>query len=249
MADRDLQFGRVLESGSSQKRTLLIVLPLVLVLAIIVGFAAVAISRVSGLSTEVQVAQRQVEDAQKAVEERDQKLREARSEVSILGSAGQGAAVLSAAVPESGVSGLALVHPEQNAVNLYAYNLPPAPDGQEYHVIVRGAAGGEKDVVALTPNDRGEGFVIARDVPDGASHVELALVPKGGSQPQQIQPAAQQSPGAPPAASPPAATRKTVLAGDLPKPGEAGVVTASSATDASKDARQERQAQGRRPRR
>jgi hypothetical protein len=228
MADRDLQFGRVLESGSSEKRTMLIVLPVVVVLAIIVGFAAVAISRMSGLATEVQVAQKQVEEAQKAVEERDQKLREARSEVSVLGSAGQGAAVLAAAAPESGVSGLALVHPEQNAVNLYAYNLPPAPDGQEYRVIVRDAAGGEKDVAALTANDRGEGFVIARDVPEGASHVELALLPKGAAQPQQ------------------GPTRKTVLAGDLPKPGEAGVVMAAS--DASKGA-EARQAQGRRPRR
>src|SRR5215212_5312697 len=167
MADRDLQFGRVLESGTSEKRTLLIVLPAVLILAILVGFAVVAISRMSGLTTEVRIAQKQAEDAQKAVEERDQKLREARAEVGVLGSAGQGAAVLAAAAPESGVSGLALVHPEQNALNLYAYNLPPPPDGQEYRVIVRDAAGGEKDVAAVAPNDRGEGFVIARDVPEG----------------------------------------------------------------------------------
>jgi hypothetical protein len=247
MEDRDLQFGRVLESGSSEKRTMLIVLPVVLTLAIIIGFAVVAISRMSGLSTEVQVAQKQAEEAQKAVEDRDQKLREARAEVGILGSAGQGAAVLAADSPGSGVSGLALVHPEQNAVNLYAYNLPPAPDGQEYRVIVRDAAGGEKDVAAVSPNERGEGFVIARDVPEGASHVELALVPKGAPPPQQGQSA--QAPGAAPAAAPAAAasaTRKPVLAGDLPKPGEAGVVMAAAASK-DKDA-EPRQAQGRRPR-
>jgi hypothetical protein len=249
MADHDLQFGRVLERGSSEKRTMLIVLPVVVVLAIMVGFAGVAISRMSGLSTEVQVAQRQVEEAQKAVEERDQKLREARSEVSVLGSAGQGAAVLAAAAPDSGVSGLALVHPEQNAVNLYAYNLPPAPDGQEYRVIVRDAAGGEKDVAALAPNERGEGFVIARDVPEGASHVELALLPKGAAQPQQGQPAGRQGSGAAPAAPQPGATRKTVLAGDLPKPGEAGVVMASSDASKGAEVRQVQHAQGRRPRR
>jgi hypothetical protein len=248
MADRDLQFGRVLDSGKSEKRTMMFVLPVVIVLAIIVGFAVIAISKMSGLTTEVQVAQKQAEEAQKAVDERDQKLREARAEVSVLGSAGQGAAVLAAAEPGSGVSGLALVHPEQNAVNLYAYNLPPAPEGQEYRVIVRDAGGAEKDVAAVAPNERGEGFVIARDVPEGAAHVELALVPKGAGQGQ---PKQGQNGQAPAAGAQPApaqqATRKPVLAGDLPKPGEAGVTIAQRSDEAAPAAG--RQAQARRGRR
>ncbi|MFL5272820.1 MAG: hypothetical protein ACJ79R_17725 [Anaeromyxobacteraceae bacterium] len=227
---------------------MMFVLPVVVLLAIIVGFAVVAISKMSGLTTEVQVAQKQAEEAQKAVEERDQKLREARAEVSVLGSAGQGAAVLAAAERGSGVSGLALVHPEQNALNLYAYNLPPAPEGQEYRVIIRDAGGGEKDVAAVAPNERGEGFVIARDVPEGAAHVELALVPKGAQQAQPRQGQGQngqaQAGGAQPAPAQ-QATRKPVLAGDLPKPGEAGVTTPQP----SDDGPPARQAQARRGRR
>jgi type II secretory pathway pseudopilin PulG len=234
--DRDLQFGRVLESGSSHKRGLLLILPVVVVFAIIVGFAVVAISRMSGLSTEVKVAQQQAQEAQKAADERDQKLREARAETAILGSAGQGASVLAAAAQDSGASGVAIVHPETNSLSVYAYNLMPPPDGKEYRIISRNGQGNEKDVAALTPDDRGGAFVLARDVPEGASHVEIALVPKGGAAPQG------QGANAQPGAAQQQATRQTVLAGDLPRPGEAGVVAAPQPDEGAKAAKPQAQA-------
>jgi hypothetical protein len=237
MVERDLQFGRVLETRSSEKRALLIVLPVVVVFALVVGFAVVAISRMSGLSTEAQLAQQQAEEAQKATDERDQKLREARAEAAILGSPGQGAAVLAAAVRDSGASGVAILHPETNAMNLYAYNLSPPPEGMDYRVIARAASGQEKDVAALSVDDRGGAFVLARDIPEGATHVEVALVPK------------KSEPGAQPndqgAAMRP--VRQTVLAGEFPLPGEAGVVAAASAQQGKASGRAA--AQGRRGRR
>jgi hypothetical protein len=221
MADRDLQFGRVLESGSSSKRSLLIVLPFVLVLVLILVAGAVAISRMSSLSSQVQIAQQQAQDAQKAADEHDQKLPDARAEAGILGSAGQGAAVLAAAVPDSGESGIAILHPETNAINLYAYNLAPPPEGQAYRVIAKDASGQEKELASLAPDDRGAAFVLARNVPEGVSHVEVALVPKTPGAGEAPAARGEQPHGEAGAAG---ATRKTVLAGDLPKAGEAGVI-------------------------
>jgi hypothetical protein len=248
--DRDLQFGRVLESSSSSWRSLLIILPAVVVLVLIVGFGVVAISRMSALSTEIQVAKKDAEEAQKAADERDQKLREARAEAGILGSAGQGAAVLTAAAPDSGASGVAVFHPETNAMNLYAYGLSPAPEGQEYRIIIRDASGIEKDAAGVKPDDRGSAFVLARDLPEGTSHVEVALVPTGAVQQQQQ---AQGKPGGDAAQQTPAqrmVNRKIVMAGDLPKPGEAGVVAAAKAPEEDKAQQgKAKPAQGRRSKR
>jgi hypothetical protein len=229
MVDRELEFGRVLSDTSSEKRTFLIIIPVVVAIAIVIGFAVVAISRMSSLSTQVSLAKQQAEEAQKATDEKDRQLRDARAETALLGSAGQGAAVLAAASKDSGASGIALAHPEQHAVNVYAFNLPPAPDGQEYRLIVSDMEGHEKLAGALNPDDRGGAFLLARDLPEGVTKVELALLAKGaGAQAGEAkqggaQPAAgqQQTP----------AQRQTVLSGSLPKPGEAGVVMASAPQD------------------
>jgi hypothetical protein len=253
--DRDLQFGRVLESGSKSWRSLLIVLPVVVVVVLIVGFGAVAISRMSALSSEIQVAKKQAEESQKAADEHDQKLREARAEAGILGSAGQGAAVLVAASPDSGASGVAIFHPETNAMNIYAYNLSPAPEGKDYRVIVRDASGVEKDAAGVKPDDRGSAFVLARDLPEGTTHVELALVPTAGQQAkpqgdhgQQGQQA--QNPGQQ-ASAQQMVNRQIVIAGDLPKPGEAGVIAAAKSDEGQqgKAKAPQTQAQGRRGKR
>jgi hypothetical protein len=221
MAERDLQFENVLSGGRAEKRTALIVFPVVVVLAVIVGFAAVAVSRMSSLSTEVQVAKKQADEANKAVEDRDRQVREARADVAVLASPGQGAAVLAATASDSGASGVALVHPEQHALNVYAFNLSPPPEGQEYRLIVTDGEGRETMLAALAPDDRGGAYLLARDVPEGPSKVEVALVPKGVG--------AAAKPGVQGGAAQPgkAPERQPVLAGQLPRPGEAGVVAAA----------------------
>ncbi len=81
---RDLSFEGVLAGRSAEKRTALIIFPVVVVVAIAIVFGAVALSRMSSLTTQVKLANQQVEEASKAVEERDQKLREAHADNAIL---------------------------------------------------------------------------------------------------------------------------------------------------------------------
>lgn len=226
MAERDLQFENVLSGGRAEKRTALIVFPVVVVLAVIVGFAAVAISRMSSLSTQVQVAEKQVDEANKAVEERDKQVREARADVGVLASPGQGAAILAAVAPDSGASAVAMVHPEQHSLNVYAYNLSPAPEAQEYRLVVTDGEGRETLLGALTLDDRGGAYLLARDVPEGAAKVEIALVPKG-AHPQPNAPAKPGEQGGAQAAQGDKQERQPVLAGQLPRPGEAGVIAAA----------------------
>ena len=203
-----LAFEKVLSGRSAEKRTALIVFPVVVALALIIGLAAISISRMSGLSSQVQVAQQQVAEANKAVEERDRQLREAKADAAVLSTPGQGASVLRAAT-DNGASGIARVHPERHAIALYAYDLKPPAEGQEYRLIVSDGAGHEGLLGTLTPDDRGAASLLARDVPEGASRLEVALLPKGGTA------GAGEAP----------AQRQPVLIGMLPKPGESGVVT------------------------
>ncbi len=210
---RDLSFEGVLAGRSAEKRTALIIFPVVVVVAIAIVFGAVALSRMSSLTTQVKLANQQVEEASKAVEERDQKLREARADNAILAAVGQGGGVLAPLAPDSAATGVALVHLEQHALALYAYDLSPAPEAQQYRVIVRDGAGKEKDVGALAPDDRGGAYLLARDLPEGLVRVEVALLPRGGGV-------------AAGKAGPAGATRQPVLAAALPRTGEAGIVTA-----------------------
>jgi hypothetical protein len=224
MDKSELAFDSVLSSRTTDKRIALIVFPVVIVLAAVIGFAAVAISRMSGLQDQARIAQRQVQEAQQALDERDRQLREARADASILGSAGQGAAVLAPARAGSGANGVALYHPESKALSLFVYNLAPPPEGQEYRLVVTDAEGQERLLAPVKPDDRGAAHALARDLPEGLAKVEVALVPasSGGG-------AAAQGTGAGGAARAPQGQaaqpeRETVVVGQLPKPGEAGVV-------------------------
>jgi cell division protein FtsL len=227
----DIAFESVLSNRTHEKRTAMLVFPAAVALALIIGFAIVSISRMSGLQQQVALAQKQVDEANKTVEERDRQVREARADQAVLGSAGQGTAVLSATSAESGVSGVAVFHPDQRAMNVYAYNLPPAPEGQAYHLVVK-TAEGEQLLGSLAPDDRGAAYLLARNLPEGVTQLEVALLPKRAEAP----PAAQgtgsggnPAPAAEAAAPAAPAERQPLLVGTVPKPGEAGVVMAQAA--------------------
>jgi hypothetical protein len=223
MSNRDLAFENVLSGGRAEKRTALIVFPIVVVLALLIGFAAVSISRSSALTSEVQNAKNQLAEANKAVEERDAQLRDARADVAVLSTPGQGAAILTG-VKGNGASGVARIHPERHALAVYAYNLAAAPDGQEYRVIVSDPERRATVLGALTPDERGAAALLARDVPEGASEVEVALVAKDAAA-KGAGGAVGQGDRAATARSAPA-QRQAIMVGALPRPGEAGVVTA-----------------------
>jgi hypothetical protein len=226
----DLRFESVLSNRSSEKRTALFVFPAVLVFALIVGLAVISISRMSGLSTQVAIAQKQVEEANKVVEERDKQLRDAHAETAVLASAGQGASVLAPIDGGSTASGVALDHPAQHALGVYAFNLTPAPEGQDYRLIATDGAGQESLLGALVPDDRGAAFLLARDVPEGIAKLEVALVPKSASPAPNAAAVKTDKEGGASVAQQvkPPAERKPVLTGTLPRPGEAGVVAAAA---------------------
>ncbi len=247
----EVRFDSVLGRRTAERRTALFVFPLIVVLVAIVGFAAVAISRMSGLQTQIDAAQQQVQEANKVVDQRDRELRDARAETAVLATAGQGAGVLAATSKDSTASGVVLDHPAEHALAVYAFNLMPAPEGQEYRLIVTDGTGQESLLGALRPDDRGASFLMARDVPEGIDKVEVALVPvsatkgnadqaKGNADKSKAGGSAgntatasngtnaeSKEKGATAQKAPPA-ERKPILTGGLPKPGEAGVVLATA---------------------
>ena len=232
MADRDLAFENVLAGGRAGKRTALIVFPIVVVLALLLGFAAVSISRSSALVSEVQNAKNELAQANKTVEERDAQLREARADVAVLSTPGQGAAILTA-VKENGASGIARIHPERHSLAVYVYNLTAAPEGQEYRVIVSDPERRATMLGVLTPDERGAAALLARDAPEGASGVEVALVGKDAA--AKAAGAGQGDQGATSRLAP--TERQPIMMGTLPRPGEAGVITAPPEPGAKMQAR------------
>jgi hypothetical protein len=192
------QFGRLLERRTFEKRVWLFVVPGVLVAGALVVAALISVSRVSGLEDQLRVARQQVVDAQRAVEDRDKLLQKARADEDVLRTAGQGAAVLAASAPDGTASGVAVYHPERHALQVHAYGLRAPPEGQEYRVDAVKQGGERTSVGVLNPDERGAAFVLARDVPEGATQVAVRLAPAG----------------------------TVLLTGALPRPGEAGVVAA-----------------------
>jgi hypothetical protein len=196
-----LEFGKVLSSRSSERRVWLLVVPAVLGLAALVGFAGLAMSRTAGLRTRAELAEKQAAEASRTVEERDRLLAKARADEAILRSPGRGAAVLAPA--EGGAaSGFATWHPEQRALKLFAFGLAPPPEDREYRVEARAGEGEPVAVGTVAPDERGGAFLVARELPEGAREVRVVLAPKDGAG---------------------AAAPAVVLSGSLPRAGESGL--------------------------
>ena len=238
--DSNLAFGRVLEGKSSDRKVWFLVIPLVLGLGALLVFAGLAIAKTGGLESKVELAEQQALEAQKAVEERDALLRKARSDEAVLRSPGQGAAVMAAAQADSPASGVALVHPEQSAVKLFVFGLERPEAGQEYRVEAVAKERGERTTLGvIVPDDKGTGFLLAKNLPEGATGVEVVLA-KAQAKPDAEGDAAGEATGAAgdaaaadasasqaaAAAEAPAGESTLILAGLFPAPGTAGVVAA-----------------------
>lgn len=234
----NIEFGRVLDGKTSDRKVWFLIIPVVLGLGALLVFAGLAISKAGGLESKVRLAEQQVQDANKAVEERDALLKKARADESVLRSPGQGAAVMAAAQPESPASGVALVHPDQQAVKLFVFGLAHAEQGQEYRVNAIDAEKARTLLGKVVPDDRGTAFLLAKNLPEGATGVEVVLgavqagaegtgsaaqgedAGKGNAKPE--------GEGEAPASSQEeaGADATLILAGEFPKPGTAGVVAA-----------------------
>ncbi len=204
-----INFGRVLKTGDagvSETRTWLYVVPVLAVIVFLVVFSFTAISRSSGLKTQLTQASTALQESQKAIEERDKLLTAARADEQILKSPGQAVVVLTAGPAGGAANGVALVHPDQHAVALYLFGLSAPPPGQQYKVFAKPQNGPPKPIAAIEALDEaGRAFAIARDVPAGPLQLTVAMAPAKGDQP---------------AASPPTA----VLSAPLPAPTDRGGV-------------------------
>ncbi len=229
-----INFGRVLKEGSagvSETRTWLYVLPALAVVVFLVVFSFSAISRASGLASQVKRAGGALEEARKAVDERDKLLTAARADELVTKTPGQAAVVMTAGPAGGNASGVVLVHPDQHALAIHLFGLPPASQGQQYRVYASTKGGEPKQVASFdTVDQAGRAFAIARNVPDGPLQLTVAMAPATGDQP---------------AASPPTA----VLSASLPGVNEAsGVLMAKASVEVptqSKASARPRRAQGR----
>ena len=74
---------------------------------------------------------------------------------------------------------MAFAHPSENAVRVYFYGLTAPPEGQEYVVAARTKGGEAKALGDVVPGNDGTGFLLARDLPEGTTAIELLLRPQG----------------------------------------------------------------------
>ncbi|BDG10532.1 hypothetical protein [Anaeromyxobacter paludicola] len=204
MAQESLQFGRVTERAGTDRKVWLFVLPAMAALVLLLVFAGLAISRTSGLETQVRQLTSANQELQKNLDERDQVITKQRADVSVLETPGSGATLLTSPDPKGIASGVALYHPEHHALNAYLFGMTAPPAGQEYRLeAVVGKEGERKPLGKVDPDASGSAFFLSKEVPDGLTGVHVALYPAG----QQ---------GAP-------AEGKPLLTGVLPGVGQTGV--------------------------
>jgi hypothetical protein len=175
----EVEFGRVLEKGDGDKKLwLLILLPLIGAIALVVWGMQQG-SRTGDLERQAAAAKTQAEELQKSLEERDKLLVAARAEESVMRSPGAALGIFYAADPRAQESGVVFAHPEQKAVRVYLYGLGQAPEGQEYAVAARTAQGEGKRLGNVLGDEHGNGFLLAKDVPDGTVAIEVVHAPTG----------------------------------------------------------------------
>ena len=175
--DRSVAFGRVVERGRSN-RIWFAIIPAVIALLALVGFGMASLGQADSVRRDLQAANARADEAQKAVGERDRMLIRAREDADLLGSTGQAAAVFTGVAPGATESGLVMAHPAQHAAAVFLWGLA-APAGRQYQLAARGADGALTALGPVLPSDQGTGFLLARNVPDGASAVVLVATPAG----------------------------------------------------------------------
>jgi hypothetical protein len=72
---------------------------------------------------------------------------------------------------------VAFAHPPENAVR--AYGLTAPPEGHEYVVAARTKGGEAKALGDVVPGNDGTAFLLARDLPEGTTAIELLVRPQG----------------------------------------------------------------------
>ncbi len=176
--DRTISFGSIVDRDRGSRKIWLVVIPVVLALLAILVFGLVSMGRTDAVKRDLAAARAHADELQKAIDERDRLLVQARENEDVLKSTGQAAAIFFAAAPGATESGIVFAHPQQHAATVYLWGLEPQ-QGRQYQVAARGPNGQLTALGAIIPSDVGTGFLVSRKVPQGASAVVLVTTPAG----------------------------------------------------------------------
>jgi hypothetical protein len=174
-----IQFGSGVP-GSSDRKIWLLVVPVVAAFFLVGTWALRSMAGEASAHAQLDRARAQLDELEKSGKERDKALADAAKDDQLLRSPGQATSLFASAAPAATETGVLLASPEQKAVRLYLYGLVQPPEGQEYVVAARPKEGDPQPIGAMIPNAQGNGFLLARNVPDGTITVELMLHPAGG---------------------------------------------------------------------
>jgi len=175
----DIQFGSVLERSRPNRLVWLLVVPVIAAILAGVYWGLSKVSAADELGSELRRSKEQLVEYQKSVEGRDQLLAKARADEALLTSAGQAMGVFYRSAPDATESGVVIANPDQHAARLYLYGLVAPPQGQEYVAVVRPRGGEAKVIGHLLADEQGQAFLLAKDLPDGLSAMEVAWVATG----------------------------------------------------------------------
>jgi hypothetical protein len=178
MASDRIEFGSVLDKGGDSKVWLVIVPAILLVLGI-GGYGMLQMSNAGTVKRDLERSRAEAAELQKTVEERDKLLVAARAEESLQRSPGAAVAMFYGVNPRAQASGVVFAHPADKAARVYLYGLGATEGAQEYVVAARTADGASKPLGTIVPGNDGTGFLLAQDVPEGTTAIELLVRPQG----------------------------------------------------------------------
>lgn len=179
MPGERIHFGAVLDKDKSDGKIWLIVVPVILLVIAAVVWGALTVSRAGTFRTEAERAKAQVAELEKSLDERDKLLVQARADESIMKSAGQATGLFLGVAKDATESGVAIANPDQKTVRVHLYGLVAPPEGKEYVVAARDAKGARKVLGEVLPTELGTGFLLAKEVPEGTTAVELLFRESG----------------------------------------------------------------------
>jgi hypothetical protein len=165
--------------GASDRPLWLLVVPVVLIFFLLGIWAVRSAASAAAAHAQLDQAKNTVAEMEKSGKERDKALADAAKDDQLLRSAGQATSTFAAAGPDATESGVALANPNQKAVRVILYGLVQPPEGQEYAVVARPKDGAPQIIGTMLPNDQGDAFVLARNVPDGTVAIDVMLHPTG----------------------------------------------------------------------
>lgn len=177
-----IHFGAVLDKDKPDHKVWLLVIP---ALALVVGgivWGMLTVSRAGAHQKDAERAQAQVAELERSLDERDKLLVQARADEAVLESAGQATGLFLGVAKDATESGVAIADPDKRSVRVLLYGLVAPPQGQEYVVAARDAEGARKPLAAVIPSELGTGFVLAKELPEGTTAIELLLRDAGAEE-------------------------------------------------------------------